>query len=150
MESEFKLIGELLFKLLPLNSVMKAQVSIEFFTYFSLVTLVLAVMVSSIADKQAEASDFRENSLASNIADKISFEMQQAEEAGRNYSRNFTLPASIIGRPYNVTLRGDIVLVSWSNTQVTSSSTVEVKNQEIIGAGGTMEVSNDGNISLSN
>jgi hypothetical protein len=149
MESEFKLIGELLFKLLPLNSVMKAQVSIEFFTYFSLVTLVLAVMVSSIADKQAEASDFRENSLASNIADKISFEMQQADEAGRNYSRNFTLPASIIGRPYNVTLRGDIVLVSWSNTQVTSSSTVEVKNQEIIGAGGTMEVSNDGNISLS-
>lgn len=150
MESGFKLIGELLFKLLPLNTVMKAQVSIEFFTYFSLVTLVLAVMVSSIADKQAEASDFRENSLASNIADKISFEMQQADEAGRNYSRNFTLPASIIGRPYNVTLRGDIVLVSWSNTQVTSSSTVEVKNQEIIGAGGTMEVSNDGNISLSN
>lgn len=139
----------LIFKFTSIMSVMKAQVSIEFFTYFSLTALALAIMVSSVADRQAEVSEFKESSLASNIGEKIAFEIQQAKRAGTNYTRNITLPDSILGDSYNVSLKQNIIIVKWEKSQVTTSSTVKVQNQQLENFQSTTQVLNNGSVFLS-
>ncbi len=129
---------------------MKGQVSIEFFTYFTISLLILAVLFSAVADKQVEAFDFRENSLASNIGSSYAYELEQAENYGSGYEREFELPREIFGSPYNVTVDSGFVIVSWKTDDIVLSSRItNISSQDdvkIRSNNGPFRVKNNGSI----
>ena len=129
---------------------MKGQVSIEFFIYFTISLLILAVLFSAVADRQVEAFEFRENSLASNIGSSYAFELEQAENYGTGYERDFVLPREIFGTPYNVTVDSGFVIVEWRDDDIVQSSRIaDVDNQsdvKIKSNNGPFRVKNNGSI----
>ena len=129
---------------------MKGQVSIEFFVYFTISLLILAVLFSAVADKQVEAFEFRENSLASNIGSSYAYELEQAENYGSGYEREFELPREIFGTPYNVTVDSGFVIVTWKTDDIVLSSRItNISSQDdvkIRSNNGPFKVKNNGSI----
>ncbi|MFO7793457.1 MAG: hypothetical protein R6V35_00580 [Candidatus Nanohaloarchaea archaeon] len=129
---------------------MKGQVSIEFFVYFTISLLILAVLFSSVADRQVEAFEFRENSLASNIGSSYAYELEQAENYGTGYERDFELPREIFGTPYNVTVDSGFVIVEWKDEDIVQSTRIASVNTEedvkIRASNGPFRVKNNGSI----
>jgi len=129
---------------------MKGQVSIEFFVYFTISLLVLAVLFSSVADRQVEAFEFRESSLASNIGSSYVYEVEQAENYGEGFERDFELPREIFGTPYNVTVDSGFVVVEWKDNDIIQSSRIDsIDNREdvkISSTEGPFRVKNNGSI----
>lgn len=103
---------------------MKAQVSIEFFTYFTIMLLALAVLTTAVYDRQIEAFEFRENSLASNIASSYAYELEQAEISGEGYRRDIDLPREIYGSNYNITVNEDFVIVEWDENDLVQTARI--------------------------
>lgn len=101
---------------------MKAQVSIEFFIYFSITIFILSVLTVSLADRQSQINDLRESFLAESIGAYINYEMEQAEAAGEGYSREIEIPNSILGNNYNVSYDSGLLLVDWGEERVIRSS----------------------------
>lgn len=103
---------------------MKGQTSLEFFMYFMISMTILAVLLTSVADRQVEAFEFRENSLASNIGSSYGFELERAEISGEGYERNFTLPHTILGSNYNITLEQGFVIIEWDENDLVQSARI--------------------------
>lgn len=125
---------------------MKAQVSIEFFAYFAITMLVLAALYSSVADRQVEAFEYRENSYASNIGSSFGYELEQAQRSGEGYQRDFDLPREIFGEPYVLTVDDRFVVVEWSNNSVIESTRYSGREFQIQSNQGPFEVKNNGSI----
>ncbi len=129
---------------------MKGQVSIEFFVYFTISLLILAVLFTAVADRQVEAFEFRERSLASNIGSSYGYELEQAEIAGKGYERKFELPREIFGSSYNVTVNEGFVVVAWEEKDLVQSARISsIGDQEdvkIESSDGPFRVKNNGSI----
>ncbi len=129
---------------------MKGQSSIEFFIYFTISMTILAVLFTTVADRQVEAFEFRENSLASNIGSSYGFELEQAELAGEGYERDFQLPREVLGSSYNVSVDQGFVVVEWGENDLVQSSRISsVDSQEdvkIESNEGPFTVKNNGSI----
>lgn len=129
---------------------MKGQSSIEFFIYFTISMTILAVLFTTVADRQVEAFEFRENSLASNIGSSYGFELEQAELAGEGYERDFQLPREVLGSSYNVSVDQGFVVVEWDENDLVQSSRISsVDSQEdvkIESNEGPFKVKNNGSI----
>jgi len=129
---------------------MKGQSSIEFFIYFTISMTILAVLFTTVADRQVEAFEFRENSLASNIGSSYGFELEQAELAGEGYERDFQLPREVLGSNYNVSVDQGFVIVEWGENDLVQSSRISsVDSQEdvkIESNEGPFTVKNNGSI----
>lgn len=129
---------------------MKGQISIEFFIYFTISLLVLAVLFTAVADKQVEAFEFRESSLASNIGTSYLFELEQAENYGNGYERDFELPREMFGSSYNVTVDNGFVIISWKDKNLVQSSNIASVDDEedvkIFSRDGPFKVINNGSI----
>jgi len=129
---------------------MKGQTSIEFFSYFTISMAILALLFTSVADRQIEAFEFRENSLASNIGSSYGFELERADIVGEGYEKNLELPREILGSEYNVTVDQGFVIVEWGEnnlvesariSNVDDSSDVKIESNE-----GPFKVKNNGSI----
>ena len=129
---------------------MKGQVSIEFFVYFTISLLILAVLFTAVADRQVEAFEFRERSLASNIGSSYSYELEQAEIAGNGYERDFELPREIFGSSYNVSVNEGFVVVAWEEKDLVQSARITSLNDtgdvKIESSDGPFRVKNNGSI----
>lgn len=104
---------------------MKGQVSIEFFAYFGITMVALAVMYTGVADRQVEALEYRESSMASNIASGVAYEIEQAKIAGDGYERELTVPEEIFGDEYTVEASSGFVEVEWGERSVLEESRFE-------------------------
>ena len=129
---------------------MKGQVSIEFFVYFTISLLILAVLFTAVADRQVEAFEFRERSLASNIGSSYGYELEQAEIAGNGYERDFELPREVFGSSYNVTVNEGFVVVAWEEKDLVQSARITSLNDtgdvKIESSDGPFRVKNNGSI----
>lgn len=94
---------------------MKGQSSLEFLAYVSLLALVLAGLHSMILSKRVAAGEYSNNLKADRIADYVSFQVEMALVQGEGYSRTFSVPESLAGSKYNVSLVNGTAIVAWHN-----------------------------------
>ncbi|MFB6182704.1 MAG: hypothetical protein ABEI78_01435 [Candidatus Nanohaloarchaea archaeon] len=93
----------------------KGQVSIEFLLLLGLAMFALSIVLGFIATKQRKAIIYSNTKKADKIADDIAFQAEMALVMGKGYTRKFVLPARIGGKPYNVTVTQQHVVVQWKN-----------------------------------
>ena len=129
---------------------MKGQTSLEFFVYFTISITILAVLFTAVADRQVEAFEFRERSLASNIGSSYGYEIEQAEIAGKGYERDFELPREIFGSEYNVSVDEGFVVIEWDEKDLVQSARISSLNDtedvKIESSDGPFRVKNNGSI----
>lgn len=101
---------------------MKAQSSMEFLAYVSLTMLMLAVLYSVMADRQADTFQQQAQTKANGIAEKVAFNLEMALVQGEGYSRVISLPQSIAGQEYDVLVTEGSVRVNSSSTDVVEST----------------------------
>lgn len=121
----------------------------EFFIYFSISLIVLAVLFTNAADRQVETFDYRENVHISSIADKVSFEVEAAQAYGPGYERNFSLPREVFGREYTVKVTEEVVTATSGNRTVASTSRYSGRDITIKSVEGPYEVKNNGSVYIS-
>lgn len=125
---------------------MKGQVSIEFFIYFSISLIVLAVLFTTAADKQVETFNYRENARIGSIADKVAFEVESAQAYGSGYERSFSLPREIYGDEYSVNVTDGFVTAGVGDTTTTASSRYSGREISLKSEEGPFEVKNNGSV----
>lgn len=80
----------------------KAQAANETALIIGFMTLFLIVFMTVISDKLFSATDDRTREIVEDLADVIESELVLAANAQEGYSRTFTLPFSLDGRPYTL------------------------------------------------
>jgi hypothetical protein len=125
---------------------MKGQVSIEFFIYFGILLIVLAVLFTAAANKQVETFDYREGTHVSAVAQKVAFEVESAQAYGTGYEREFFLPRQVFGDEYSVNVTNGFVKVSSGNLSVTASARYSGREFSVKSDEGPFEVKNNGSV----
>jgi len=125
---------------------MKGQMAIEFFVYFTISILMLAVMYSSTADRQSQAFEYREVSELESIASKVAFELEKAEAYGEGYSKTLNLPRESYGEVYNLEITENFVIISSDGDRITSSVRYSGNDFSLNSDQGPFEVMNNGSI----
>lgn len=92
---------------------MKGQSSIEFMSLVSISMVLLAVLTTVMVAKQQDTIDYRAGQNSESIGEKVSFQIEMALVQGEGYSRIFTLPGSIQGSNYTVTVGEGATEVFW-------------------------------------
>ncbi|MFB6166851.1 MAG: hypothetical protein ABEJ62_01155 [Candidatus Nanohaloarchaea archaeon] len=100
----------------------KGQSSLEFIAMLSFMMLAFSGFYTFFVNQQIAAVQNQRAVYAEAVADKAAFELDLALAQGDGFSRNFTLPESLGGADYNITVRGEIVLLEWGERQVLSST----------------------------
>ena len=80
----------------------KAQVANETALIIGFMTLFLIIFMAVISDKLVSATDDRTRETVEDLADVIESELVLAANSEEGYSRTFTLPFSLDGRPYSL------------------------------------------------
>lgn len=101
---------------------MKGQSSMEFLAYVSLSMLMLAVLYTVMADRQADTFQQQVQSNARGVADKVSFNLEMALVQGEGYSRVISLPEAIAGQEYSFLVTDGLIRVNWSSGRVVEST----------------------------
>ncbi len=101
------------------HSERRGQVSMEFMAYFGTL-LMIFVLFGPVLFNRSVAIKRRTVSLeASRVATSLEKEINNAVRFGDGYRRTFTVPESLSGHEYNITLHGaeygSILRVEWSN-----------------------------------
>lgn len=121
----------------------------EFFIYFSVLLIVLAVLFTTAADKQVETFDYREGTHIDSVAQKVAFEVEAAQAYGSGYKRNFSLPRAVYGDSYTVNVTGGFVIAESDGLSITASSRYSGRNISLKSEEGPFEVKNNGSIYIS-
>jgi len=93
----------------------KGQVSIEFILLLGFMVVVFIAFVVVIQGQIRDQQQVRQLSLYSQLADKVEREVLLAERVNPGYSREFDLPLTLDGEPYNLTLEGKDTIVIRGN-----------------------------------
>lgn len=125
---------------------MKGQVSIEFFIYFSISLIALAGIFTAAADKQVRTFEYRDITHLESVADKVAFEVENAEAYGPGYSRELPLPREVYGDEYFVEVTNNFVVVESGNESVTSSTRYTGREFSLKSDEGPFEVLNNGSV----
>lgn len=125
---------------------MKGQVSLEFFIYFSISIIVLAVLFTTAANKQVETFNYRENARIGSVADKVAFEVESAQAYGQGYERDFSLPREVYGDQYVVKVTGGFVTAGSGNMTATAFSRYSGREISLKSEEGPFEVKNNGSV----
>lgn len=103
---------------------MKGQTSMEFFLMFGLSMAALSIMFGAISQKQGQVYEMHNRDMASEVASNIGFQSEMALVQGPGYSRAFSLPGNIAGRPYNVTVVNTSVYISYGDSKFVTEQTL--------------------------
>ena len=125
---------------------MKGQTSIEFFAFFSLSMLILAVMYTAVADRQTEVFEYREASNLESVAEKVAFELENAQINGEGYSKDLNLPQEINGEFYNLSTNQNFVLAETESVNLTVSLRYAGRDISLKSSEAPFEVKNNGSV----
>jgi len=128
--------------------IMKGQSSIEFFAYFSISMLVLALMYTAVLDRQTEVFEYREASSLESAAQKTGFELENAQINGEGYSKELDLPREINGQEYNLSTNENFVVAKTSTTNLTVSTRYAGREVSLKSEDAPFEVKNNGSIHI--
>lgn len=101
----------------------KGQTSLEFITMLSFIMLAFAAFYGMFVTNQAAALEDQRALFAEAIADQAAFDLNLALAQGDGFERNTTLPDSIGGFPYNVSVADRTVVVRWDDIRRVSAAT---------------------------
>lgn len=107
----------------------KGQTSLEFLAYIVVMLLALSFLTSSVLDRQQNFNDFRETLVAQQIAVSFSSELQQSLYYD-DYVAEFETAQNIYGQDFNISVRDEEVVVSWSDSQFRYPLTYEIGPSE--------------------
>ena len=125
---------------------MKGQVSIEFFIYFSISVIVLAVLFTTAADRQVETFAYREATHIDSVAQKVAFEVESAQAYGPGYERDFYLPREVYGDEFSVKVTDGVITASTGELEITASSRYSGRDISLKSNQGPFDVKNTGSV----
>ena len=106
---------------------MKGQAAIEFITYVSILTFILAVFLWSSTSLEKRKTGIKTMTEAENFCDNIAFEINSAVRSGDGYSRKFHVDDSFYGvSNFDISVNNYSVYMDWTNNSVSSS--IIIKN----------------------
>lgn len=106
---------------------MKAQVSVEFMVFMSILILIFIPLLSSSISLQQETKNIRLETEAGKLSDAIAFEINLATKAGDGYERKFYVEESFAGiSNFNISVEDYRVTIEWSERS--ASSPIVTKN----------------------
>lgn len=120
--------------------------AIEFFAYFTISILMLAVMYSSTADRQAQAFEYREISQLESITSKVAFELEKAEAYGEGYQKELDLPRESYGDVYNLQVNENFLIAESGDRRITNSFRYSDREISLNSDQGPFEVINNGSV----
>jgi hypothetical protein len=100
----------------------KGQSSLEFLAYVALSSLLLATLYGVMMERQADAADYQVQRSAEDVLGQVSFEVEMALVQGDNYSRVFTLPERVAGKPYEVRVSSGAAILEYGDESVINPS----------------------------
>lgn len=95
----------------------KGQSALEFLAYISILSIVFAGLHGLALSKQSDALEYRNDRKADRIGDFVSFQVEMALVQGDGYSRVFSLPDSLAGASYNVSVVNGTSIVEWRDKE---------------------------------
>lgn len=127
---------------------MKGQSAIEFMTYVSMLTLILAIFLWSNVSLEKRKIGIKTMVEAENFCDGIAFEINNAVRSGNGYSRKFYVDDIFNGvSDFVVTVSNYSVYVDWTDNSVSSSIVVkELANTNTINPGYNLIENRNGDI----
>jgi len=90
----------------------KAQVSMEFMALISLMVLIFVAYTPFFWQQQKEIQDHSEYMMAKRILSSVKKEVDTAVMFGDGYTRNFTVPSTISGIDYGITVNEEKKMVT--------------------------------------
>lgn len=94
----------------------KGQASFEFLVVVIFLSLLFAVTIPALGNKQVTITERGVSQQGKAIADRVAYEFDLAMAQGEGYYREFDLPSEIAYSDYNVTVDNGTVLVEWAQT----------------------------------
>lgn len=93
----------------------RAQISMEFLSYFTFLLLMFAVFGPLFFNQSVRVRKMQTRLKADRVATTVEKEINAAIRFGGGYSRNFTIPGKIGGGNYTVGVHSDVRLleISW-------------------------------------
>ncbi len=127
---------------------MKGQSSLEFMTYVSILTFILAIFIWSNASLEKRKIGIKTITEAENFCDNIAFEINSAVRSGNGYSRKFYVDDNFNGvSNFAISVSNYSVYVDWTRNSVSSSIVIkELANTNTISPGFNLIENRDGNI----
>ena len=121
-----------------------AQSGIELIFLSALLFLTVTAGYLAFMDKNAHVAEQQTSIDARKVSGTISFEINNAFSQGDGFSKNFTLPSTINGNNYNITISDGFVIVDAKENSFISKIIVSSITGTIVKAKNT--VSNTGGI----
>jgi len=99
----------------------KAQSAVELVMMVSFSLIIFSGLYLVILQNNFSAIKEKRNIEFQRVTERIGYELDIAASIGDGYSKNFTIPANILGSTYNVILESNLVIVNASQTYTTST-----------------------------
>lgn len=103
----------------------KAQSGLELIMMVSFTLLIFTSFYIILLKDNFNTITEQRNSEFQNIADRIGYELDIATSIGPGYSKNFTLPSTVLGLTYNIIIIENLVVL---NTTQSYTSKIITKN----------------------
>ena len=101
---------------------MKAQLSIEFIIFVSIMLIILTVFLFSGTSIRFRLFGIKSNVEAKEFSDNVAFEINTAVRAGNGYERRFYVEDSLFGTSdFSISVEGYSVFIDWGKNSVSSS-----------------------------
>lgn len=94
---------------------MRAQLAIEFVFLVSVAFLILIVYTASARSDMARAESVKEHALVKDMGYSLQSEVSMVSALEDGYIRGFSIPATLDGIPYNITILNTTLIVNTSN-----------------------------------
>ncbi len=93
----------------------KAQVSVEFLSVIMFLTMAMSVFYVAFQGKSVQYLNEKARDEADFLTEYVATALNAALLAGDGFEKNITLPQSIAGMKYNITVKGGMVMVSYDD-----------------------------------
>lgn len=127
---------------------MKGQAAIEFMTYVSVLTFILAIFLWSSTSLEKRKMGIKTMIEAENFCDGIAFEINSAVRSGDGYSRKFHVDDSFYGvSSFDISVNDYFVYIDWADNFVSSSIIIKnLTNTNTISPGFNFIENRDGDV----
>ncbi|MFH1126990.1 MAG: hypothetical protein ABIG84_00450 [archaeon] len=104
----------------------KAQSGLELITLVSYSLLVFTVVYLSILQNNFTLIKEKRNMEFQKMSEWVTYELDIATGIGHGYSKNITLPATVVGESYNIIISDNLVIINSSSSYITKSVTPNI------------------------
>lgn len=108
------------------NRIHKAQSGLELITLISYTLLMFSMVYLSILQNNFTLVKEKRNLEFQKLSELVTYEIDIATSIGHGYSKNITLPDTIVGETYNIIIIDNLVIINSSNSYITKSVTPNI------------------------